>query len=91
MAITGQCSDGSWFRTEMEGKRQGESDGWYSFGSYDAGILGNKNGLPKAKVAANHIRKAINKVLVEKKHLTQDLGGTAGTKEMTSAIIEAME
>jgi isocitrate dehydrogenase (NAD+) len=53
--------------------------------------LGNKNGLPKAKVAANHIRKAINKVLVEKKHLTQDLGGTAGTKEMTSAIIEAME
>jgi isocitrate dehydrogenase (NAD+) len=41
--------------------------------------------------AANHIRLAIEKVYTEKKHLTRDVGGTAGTTEFTDAMVEALE
>jgi len=40
--------------------------------------------------AANHIRAAIEKVYTEKKHLTRDVGGTAGTSEFADAMIEAL-
>src|SRR5208337_741631 len=40
--------------------------------------------------AANHIRAAIEKVFSENKHLTRDLGGTAGTTEFADAMIEAL-
>lgn len=43
------------------------------------------------KEAARRIRRAVEKVLVEGKHLTYDLGGQAGTQEMADAIIAAME
>ncbi len=33
---------------------------------------------------------AVEKVLADKEQLTPDLGGTAGTREMTKAIIGAM-
>lgn len=41
--------------------------------------------------AANKIRRAIEIVYTEKKHLTRDMGGTASTSEFADAIIEAME
>src|SRR6516165_2555364 len=40
--------------------------------------------------AANHIRLAIEKVYTEKKHLTRDVGGTAGTSEFADAMVEAL-
>jgi isocitrate dehydrogenase (NAD+) len=40
--------------------------------------------------AANHIRAAIEKVFSENKHLTRDLGGTAGTTEFADAMIEVL-
>ena len=40
--------------------------------------------------AANHIRLALEKVYTEKKHLTRDVGGTAGTSEFADAMIEAL-
>lgn len=38
--------------------------------------------------AAEKIKNAYNTVLAEGKHLTRDLGGTAGTEEFTEALIE---
>ena len=40
--------------------------------------------------AANHIRLALEKVYTEKKHLTRDVGGNAGTSEFTDAMVEAL-
>src|SRR5207249_2989453 len=40
--------------------------------------------------AALHIQRAIESVLSERKVLTADLGGTAGTSEFTDAVIRAM-
>jgi isocitrate dehydrogenase (NAD+) len=40
--------------------------------------------------AANHIRLALEKVFGEKKHLTRDVGGTAGTSEFADAMVEAL-
>ena len=40
--------------------------------------------------AANHIRAALEKVFTEKKHLTRDVGGNAGTSEFTDAMVEAL-
>src|SRR6202142_2202225 len=40
--------------------------------------------------AANHIRLALEKVYSEKKHITRDVGGTAGTSEFADAMIEAL-
>lgn len=41
--------------------------------------------------AARRIEEAVIRVLKEKKSLTYDLGGSAGTSEMADAIIEAMK
>ncbi len=39
---------------------------------------------------ANHIRLALEKVYTEKKHITRDVGGTAGTSEFADAMVEAL-
>lgn len=41
--------------------------------------------------AADRIEKALTAVLKEGKHLTRDLGGSAGTKRMTAAIVERLK
>ena len=48
--------------------------------------LGRKHNEPKAGAAAQHIQGAVSRVIAEAKHLTRDLGGTAGTREMGDAI-----
>jgi isocitrate dehydrogenase (NAD+) len=40
--------------------------------------------------AANHINAALAHVYTEKKHVTRDVGGTAGTVEFADAVIEAL-
>jgi isocitrate dehydrogenase (NAD+) len=40
--------------------------------------------------AATRVRRAIEDTLMEKKHVTRDLGGTAGTDEYTDAVIEKL-
>jgi isocitrate/isopropylmalate dehydrogenase len=40
--------------------------------------------------AADRIDTALTKVLAEKKHVTRDLGGDAGTKRFTEAIIQKL-
>ncbi|MGB9886205.1 MAG: isocitrate/isopropylmalate dehydrogenase family protein [Moorellales bacterium] len=42
------------------------------------------------KEPAERIRRAVEKVLAEGKHVTYDLGGQAGTREMADAIISAL-
>jgi len=51
--------------------------------------LGHKRSEPKASEAAQHIRRAVSKVIAEAKHLTPDLGARAGTCEMGDAIAAA--
>ena len=41
--------------------------------------------------AANHIEAALGHVYTEKKHVTRDVGGTAGTTEFADAVIEALQ
>src|SRR5512143_2414319 len=41
--------------------------------------------------AALKVRRAVEIVYGEKKHITRDMGGTAGTSEFADAVIEAME
>ena len=48
--------------------------------------LGRKRGQPGASDAAQHIQRAVSRVIAEAKHLTPDLGGSAGTSEMGDAI-----
>jgi 3-isopropylmalate dehydrogenase len=48
--------------------------------------LGRKRNDPKATAAAAAILAAVRKVIADGKHLTRDLGGAAGTKEMGDAI-----
>jgi 3-isopropylmalate dehydrogenase len=48
--------------------------------------LGRKRGEPGASEAARHIQRAVSRVIAEAKHLTPDLGGSAGTSEMGDAI-----
>jgi isocitrate dehydrogenase (NAD+) len=43
------------------------------------------------EAAANKIRRAIEVVYGEKKHLTRDMGGTASTNEFADAMIAAIE
>jgi 3-isopropylmalate dehydrogenase len=50
------------------------------------GWLGRKRGEPRAVEAAQHIQRAVSRVIAETKHLTPDLGGSAGTSEMGDAI-----
>jgi 3-isopropylmalate dehydrogenase len=51
--------------------------------------LGRKRNEPKATAAAQRIQAAVTKVIAEAKHLTADLGGRAGTREMGDAVAEA--
>lgn len=37
--------------------------------------------------AADRVEQALTAVLRDKKHVTRDLGGSAGTREMTAAIV----
>ncbi len=48
--------------------------------------LGRKRGEPRAIEAAQHIQRAVSRVIAEAKHLTRDLGGSAGTSDMGDAI-----
>ena len=48
--------------------------------------LGRKRSEPRASEAAQHIQRAVSRVIAEAKHLTPDLGGSAGTNEMGDAI-----
>jgi len=48
--------------------------------------LGRKRNEPKAAQAAQHIQRAVSEVIADAKHLTRDLGGSAGTREMGDAI-----
>jgi tartrate dehydrogenase/decarboxylase/D-malate dehydrogenase len=41
--------------------------------------------------AASRLMRAIERVTAERKTLTRDLGGTAGTAEVTAAICSALE
>ena len=52
--------------------------------------LGRKRGEPKATAAADHIQAAVDKIVIEAKHLTRDLGGSASTQEMGNAIAAAV-
>jgi 3-isopropylmalate dehydrogenase len=45
---------------------------------------------PKAAAAARLIDAAVERVVAEGRHLTRDLGGSAGTREMGDAIAEAV-
>jgi len=44
----------------------------------------------KEHTAARRLRSAVEKVYAERKHLTQDSGGSAGTREFTEAVISAL-
>jgi 3-isopropylmalate dehydrogenase len=52
--------------------------------------LGRRHGEPKSVQAAQLIDAAVEKVIAEAKHLSADLGGTAGTIEMGDAIVGAL-
>ena len=52
--------------------------------------LGRKHGEPRALVAAEQIRRAVDQVVMRGKCLTRDLGGTASTMEMGDAIAAAV-
>jgi 3-isopropylmalate dehydrogenase len=48
--------------------------------------LGVKRQEPKALAAGARISRAVDQVIAETKHLTRDLGGSAGTREMGDAV-----
>jgi 3-isopropylmalate dehydrogenase len=48
--------------------------------------LGRKRNEHKASAAAERIAAAVQQVIVERRHLTRDLGGQASTTEMGDAI-----
>jgi len=52
--------------------------------------LGRKRSEPRATEAAKRIDAAMDKVIAEAKHLTGDLGGKAGTREMGDAVAAAV-
>jgi 3-isopropylmalate dehydrogenase len=52
--------------------------------------LGRKHAEPKAQQAAELIDKAVERVIVERRSLTGDLGGKASTREMGDAIAAAV-
>jgi 3-isopropylmalate dehydrogenase len=52
--------------------------------------LGRTRSEPKAVQAAQRIETAVERVIAEGKHVTADLGGKAGTREMGDAIAAAV-
>ncbi len=53
--------------------------------------LGQRHQEPRAQAAAGLIERAVERVIAERRALTPDLGGTAGTTEMGAAIVAALE
>jgi len=53
-------------------------------------FLGRKHNEPKATAAAGFMQAAIDKIVTDAKHLTQDLGGRASTQDMGDAIAAAV-
>jgi 3-isopropylmalate dehydrogenase len=53
--------------------------------------LGRKRNEPRAVDAAQCIQNAVEKTIIDAKHLTADLGGKAGTQQMGDAIAEAVQ
>lgn len=51
--------------------------------------LGRKRDAPQATEAARRIQAAVTRVIAEAKHLTPDLGGVAGTRQMGDAVADA--
>ena len=51
--------------------------------------LGRKHGEPKASSAAEKMLAAVDRIVTAGRHVTRDLGGTAGTRGMGDAIAEA--
>ncbi len=52
--------------------------------------LGRNRAEPKAAAAAQRIAAAMARVIAEQKHLTPDIGGTAGTRGMGDAVVAAL-
>jgi 3-isopropylmalate dehydrogenase len=52
--------------------------------------LGRRHDEPKASAAAAKMLAAVDRIVTAGKHVTRDLGGTAGTKDMGDAIAEAV-
>lgn len=52
--------------------------------------LGRTRNDPKATAAARLIDAGVERVIAEAKHLTGDLGGNAGTKQMGDAIVAGL-
>jgi 3-isopropylmalate dehydrogenase len=55
------------------------------------GWLGRKHADTKATAAAGKMLAAIERVVTERKHVTGDLGGSAGTQDMGDAIAAAVQ
>ncbi len=53
--------------------------------------LGRKHAEPRATEAARLIADAMGRVVAERRHLTRDLGGDAGTRGMGDAVVAAIE
>jgi len=51
--------------------------------------LGRRHGEPKASSAAEKMLAAVDRIVTADRHVTRDLGGTAGTRDMGDAIAEA--
>jgi isocitrate dehydrogenase (NAD+) len=45
----------------------------------------------KEQAAANRLRAAVEAVYAERRHMTRDVGGSAGTREFTDAVIAALK
>jgi 3-isopropylmalate dehydrogenase len=52
--------------------------------------LGHKHNRPEAVDAATRLENAVKRVMTERRSLTPDLGGTAGTREMGDAVVAAL-
>lgn len=52
--------------------------------------LGMKRNQPKAAEAGQLIERAVERVIAQARHLTADLGGTAGTRQMGDAVAKAV-
>jgi 3-isopropylmalate dehydrogenase len=52
--------------------------------------LGRKHAEPKAVAAADSMLAAVERIMTEGRHVTKDLGGTAGTRQMGDAIAAAV-
>lgn len=53
--------------------------------------LGERRGDQSALAAARHVEAAVSRVIAEGRVLTPDLGGSAGTRDVSRAVIAALE